>query len=96
MNMRGKVEDGRWVGCGHKVRAVILDNNILSIATYMEFDNDNPDSLCLDCWDKKYLRGIPNSFGEDDIDDPTGEARKTRMAKAEKWKKAKKGGPISA
>jgi hypothetical protein len=47
-----KVEKGVWKGCGHKVRAVILDNNLLSIASYMEFEENNPKDLCIDCWEK--------------------------------------------
>jgi len=60
MPKKNPVKNGRWIGCGHKVRAVIMDNNALSIASYMEFEENNPKKLCIDCWEKerqKKLRG---------------------------------------
>lgn len=44
---------GIWKGCGHPVKAIILDNNMISIACYMEFEENNPKELCLDCWEKE-------------------------------------------
>jgi len=52
MPRKNPVKNGRWRGCGHKVRAIILDNNPLSIASYLEFDENNPKDLCIDCWEK--------------------------------------------
>ena len=51
--MKGsKKKTGIWKGCGHKVKAIIIDNNPLSIAWYLEFEENNPKDLCMDCWEK--------------------------------------------
>ena len=39
--------------CGHKTKAVILDDNILSMSGYLEWENYEKDinkRLCFDCW----------------------------------------------
>jgi len=56
MKKKKCVIDGKWIGCGHPVRALILDNNPLSIACYLEFEGNNPKQLCSDCWDKENLK----------------------------------------
>jgi len=66
MKKKKCVIDGKWIGCGHPVRALILDNNPLSIASYFEFDENNPNNLCIDCWEKDIKRkswlDLPNTI----------------------------------
>jgi hypothetical protein len=48
-----------WKGCGHRVKAVILDNNPLSVASHLEYLENNPRDLCLECWQKAGKGGGP-------------------------------------
>jgi len=36
--------------CKKERGPVILDNNALSIAYHLDFMEDNPKELCIDCW----------------------------------------------
>lgn len=48
---------GIWNGCGHEVEPVFFSNNVLSVIRIMEYDEENPNELCYDCWAKE--RGLP-------------------------------------
>jgi len=50
---------GVWKGCGHEVEPVFFSNSILSVIAVVEYDEENPDELCYDCWAK--ARGLPYS-----------------------------------
>lgn len=45
-----KKSQGVWEGCGHKVRAVILDNNPFSVSSHLGYLENNPKNLCHECW----------------------------------------------
>lgn len=44
-------QSGIWSGCGHKVKAIILDGNILSLTCHLEYLENNPKDLCHECWE---------------------------------------------
>jgi hypothetical protein len=39
--------------CGHKQSVVIINTSLESLSAYTEWQNDNPDELCFNCWIKK-------------------------------------------
>ncbi len=62
-------ENGIWKGCGHKVKAIMLCDDPLCIAPYIEFLQDNPKELCYDCWkkEKELGDGQVKENGEDSL-----------------------------
>lgn len=47
-------KNGIWMGCGHKIRPMLYCDKpcctVVAITNQLDFQDDNPDDLCFDCW----------------------------------------------
>ncbi len=45
----------KWYSCGHAVKEIIINMSDETLSEYLDWKNDNPKNLCLECWLKSKI-----------------------------------------